>query len=83
MTYDLRQNFVSAQYLEDKLTEIKPNFKLEFILTSSSLGLLHVISHWTRASLGLLHNITHTFVPKLWPLIYVKISFPLNTLRTN
>ena len=24
-----------------------------------------------------------TFVPELWPLIYAKISFPFNILRTN
>ena len=33
--------------------------------------------------LGLLHIIFCTFVPKLWPLIYAKISFLLNILRTN
>ena len=37
----------------------------------------------TRSSLGLLHIIFCTFVPELWPLIYSKISFPLNILRTN
>ena len=25
----------------------------------------------------------YTFVPELWPLIYAKISFPLNILRAN
>ena len=37
----------------------------------------------TRCGLGLLHIIFHTFVPELWPLIYTKISFPLNVSRTN
>ena len=35
------------------------------------------------SSLGLLHTIFPTFVPELWPLVYAKISFPLNILRTN
>ena len=34
----------------------------------------------TRSSLGLLHNILYTFVPELWPLIYIKVSFMLNIL---
>ena len=33
-------------------------------------------------TLGLLHIFFHTFVPELWPLIYTKISFPLNVSRT-
>ena len=37
----------------------------------------------TRSSLGLLHAIFRSFVPELWPLIYAKISFPLNILRTD
>ena len=37
----------------------------------------------TRSSLGLLHAMFRSFVPELWPLIYAKISFPLNILRTN
>ena len=36
-----------------------------------------------RSSLGLPHIIFRTFVLELWPLIYSKISFPLNILRTN
>ena len=36
-----------------------------------------------RSSLGLLHVIFRTFVPELWPLIYTKIWYPLNILRTN
>ena len=65
----LSQNFVSAQYLENKLTEFHQILYYAFILTRSTLGLLHVIFR--------------TFVPELWPLIYSKISFPLNILRTN
>ena len=30
-----------------------------------------------------MHVIFRTFVPELWPLIYAKISFPFNILRTN
>ena len=37
----------------------------------------------TRSSLGLLHVIFHLFIPELWPLIYAKIWFSLNILRTN
>ena len=59
----LQQNFVSAQYLENKLTEFH-QILYAFILTRSSLGLLPVIFH--------------SFVPELWPLIYAKNSFLLN-----
>ena len=48
---------------------ISANFIYAFILTRSTLGLLHIIFR--------------TIVPELWPLIYSKISFPLNILRTN
>ena len=48
---------------------ISPNFIYAFILTRSTLRLLHIIFR--------------TFVPELWPLIYSKISFPINILRTN
>ena len=46
------------------------------------------MSYWLQvsllfSSLGLLHVIFHTFLPELWPLIYAKISFPLNILRLN
>ena len=34
-------------------------------------------------TLGLSHIIFSIFVPELWPLIYSKISFPFNILRTN
>ena len=37
----------------------------------------------TRPSLGLSHIILCIFVPELWPLIYAKILFPFNILRTN
>ena len=36
----------------------------------------------TRSMSGLLHIIFCSFVPDLWPLVYSKISFPLNILRT-
>ena len=51
------------------MDRISPNFIYAFILTRSTLGLLHIIFC--------------TFVPELWPLIYSKILFPLNILRTN
>ena len=72
MACDLRQNFVSVQYLENKWTEfhrISPNFIYAFILTRSTLVLLHIIFH--------------TFVQELWPLIYSKNWFPINILRKN
>ena len=37
----------------------------------------------TRSTLGLLHIIFRTFVPELWPLIYFKNLFPLNIFKTN
>ena len=45
------------------------NFIYAFILTRSTFELLLIIFH--------------TFGPELWPLIYSKILFPLNILRTN
>ena len=48
---------------------ISPNFIYAFILTRSSLGLSQIIFR--------------VFVPELWPLIYAKISFPFNIMRTN
>ena len=69
MALDLHQNLVSAPYRENKLTDFYQILKYEFILTRSKLRLLHVIFR--------------TFVPESWPLIYTKISFPFNILRTN
>ena len=46
-----------------------PNFIYAFILTRSTFGLLHIIFR--------------TFVPEKWPLINARVSFTLNTLRTN
>ena len=51
------------------MDRISPNFIYAFILARSTLGLLHIIFL--------------TFVPELLPLIYIKISFPSNILRTN
>ena len=58
MALYLRQNFVYAQYLENK--QISPNFIYAIISTRSMLGLLHIIFR--------------TIVPELWPVIYAKIS---------
>ena len=43
MALDLPQNSVSAQYLEKKIVISSPNFIYAFILTRSTLGLLHII----------------------------------------
>ena len=51
------------------INRIYPNFLFALILTWYSLGLLHIFCP--------------KFVPELWPLIYAKIPFPLNILRTN
>ena len=51
------------------MNRISPNFIHAFILARSTLGLSHIIFR--------------TFVLELWPLIYSKILFPLNILRTN
>ena len=48
---------------------VSPNFVNALILTRSRFGLLHIIFR--------------TFLPELWPLIYAKILFLLNILRTN
>ena len=69
MALDLCQNFVSAQYLENKLTELHQIFIYAFILTRSIYGLLHIIFH--------------RLVSELWPLIYARILFLLNILITN
>ena len=53
----------------EKFDRNSPNYICGFVLTRSSLGLLHVIFC--------------TFVTELWPSFYDKISFPLNILRTN
>ena len=62
-------NYVSAQYLENKLIEFRQILYNVFILTRSTLGLLHIIFPIIE--------------PELWPLIYAKISFPFNILSTN
>ena len=51
------------------MDRILPNFIYAIILTRSMLGMLHISFC--------------SFVPELWPLIYSKISFRLNDLRTN
>ena len=53
----------------EAMDRISPNFTYAFILTRSALGLLQIIFC--------------TFVAAFWPLIYSKILFPLNILRTN
>ena len=51
------------------MDRISPNFIYAFILTRSTLGVLHIIFC--------------TFLPELWPLIYSKNWFLLNILRSN
>ena len=116
---DLRQNFISVQYLENKWTEFHqilfihsywqdllweyktsffahlyksygPWFTPKFHFRSISWEQMDRISPnfiyafmLTISRLGLLHFIFCTFVTELWPLIYSKILFPLNILRTN
>ena len=53
----------------ERIDRISQNFIYALILTRSRFGLLSVIFG--------------TFVPELWPLIYSKILFPLNILRTS
>ena len=70
MALNLRQIFVSAQYLERTNWQIFTKLYIyTFILIRYRLGLLHVIFR--------------TFVLVLWPLIYARFLFPLNILRTN
>ena len=69
MALELCQNFVSAQYLKNKLTEFLQILYISFISTRSTLGLLHII--FPR------------LVIELWPLIFARILFPFNILRTN
>ena len=60
MALDLRQNFVSPEYLENKLTEFHQKFICVFIFTRSTLGLSHIIFR--------------TFVPELWHVIYANLK---------
>ena len=65
-----RHNFFHFRSISWELFyRIYPNFVCALILAWSSLGLLHVI--FTK------------LVPELRPLIYAKISFPLNISRTH
>ena len=74
MALDLFQNFVSAQYLENKLTDFTKFSIYALILIRPSLG---------SVSIGSLPVIFHKFVTKLWRLIGNRILFLLNILRTN
>ena len=51
------------------MDRVSPNFIYAFILTRSTLGLLHISFR--------------TFIPELWPLISAKILFTFKTLITN
>ena len=73
--YQSYDPWISPEFLRfrsiswEQIDRFSPNFISAFILTRSRLGLLHLIFH--------------IFVPELWPLIYCRISIPLNILRTN
>ena len=69
MALDLRQNVVSVQYLGNKWTEFHQ--------------ILFMHSYCQHLSWGCYTSFFAHFVPELWPLIYSKISFPLNIVRTN
>ena len=67
-----------------------PWFNLKFSFRSISWEPTDIFSPnfiyafiWLWSSLGLLHIIFRNFVPELWPLIYAKMLFPFNILRTN
>ena len=68
--FDLLQNFVSAQYHENTLTEFH---QLSYIC-------IHIDKIYV---LNVTHQFSHIFLPELWLLIDAKLSFPLNILRTN
>ena len=65
----LMQKFRFRSLSWEQIDRISPNFIYAFILTRSTMGLLHIIFR--------------TFVPVLFPLIYAKISFPFNILKPN
>ena len=68
MAFDC-QNFVSVQYLENKLTEIHQNFIYALKLTRSRLGLLPVI--------------ILQFCKRVMALLDVRFSFPLISSEKN
>ena len=68
MALDLNQNFFSAQYLENKWTELHQ--------------ILYMESYWQDLSWDCYPSF-FTFLPELWPLIYAIILFLFNILRTN
>ena len=52
MPFDLRQNFVLAQYLENKLTDFLQILYYAIILKKSMSGLLHIIFAHLKQSYG-------------------------------
>ena len=67
MALDLRQNFVSAQYFDNKLIQFNHFYNC-----------IHIDNR-----LRLLRIVFRTFVPELLPLNYARISFLLNIMRIN
>ena len=63
----LYQSYGSISWEQILLDRISPNLIYVFTLTRSSIGLIHIIFH---------------ICTELWPLMYSKISFPPNILRT-
>ena len=67
MVLDLLQDFDSAQYLENKLTDLSPIFVYALILTRSRPRLLHII---LRSS-----------IPEVWALIHAIFFVPAQYLE--
>ena len=75
----LLQNFVYAQYLDNKwTTNWEPIEPIGRILPN-----LYMHSSWQDPAWNCYTPFFANFSPELWPLIYAEISFPLNILRTN
>ena len=66
MALNILQNFISAQNLENKLTDFTKLYKTIYT---------------DKIYMGLLAVILSKFVRELWPLIDVRIMLPLNILR--
>ena len=69
MALDLRQNIVSAQYLENKWTELHQ--------------ILYMLLYLQDLACDFYTSFFEPFVPELWPLIYAILSFTFKILRTN
>ena len=77
MNFLVKQNCVCSSYNDLFRTHKIPKWP-NLSRRPFSHGAAHMHSYWQD-----LARHFPTFVPVLWPLIYAKISFPLNILRTN